>query len=95
MIPNLQTLPVPDLGLTRKQTANGDIVCACSGITRDDIRQVVQNMDNAVRITPGAVYRALGKRPQCGACFSAFDTLLPGAKAGPPLGLLSPIPDAA
>ncbi|WP_136682491.1 (2Fe-2S)-binding protein [Falsirhodobacter xinxiangensis] len=47
------------------------IVCHCMNITDNDIRSAVDWMrhsDPATIITPGKVYRALGKRADCGGC---------------------------
>ena len=55
------------------------IVCHCQSITDRDIRAAVDWMraaDPATLITPGKVYRALGKRADCGGCMPLFlDTL--------------------
>ncbi|MGG7643507.1 (2Fe-2S)-binding protein [Rhodovulum sp. YNF3179] len=55
------------------------IVCHCMAITDKDIRGAVDWMraaDPATIITPGKVYRALGKRADCGGCLSLFvDTM--------------------
>lgn len=47
------------------------IVCHCQNITDHDIRAAVDWMraaDVDTIITPGKVYRALGKRAECGGC---------------------------
>ena len=47
------------------------IVCHCAGISDHDIRAAVDWMraaDPDTIITPGKVYRALGKRADCGGC---------------------------
>ena len=55
------------------------IVCHCQSITDHDIRAAVDWMraaDPATLITPGKVYRALGKRADCGGCLPLFvDTM--------------------
>lgn len=55
------------------------IVCHCMSITDHDIRAAVAWMraaDAETIITPGKVYRALGKRADCGGCLPLFlDTL--------------------
>ncbi len=47
------------------------IICSCNIISDTDIRNVIgklrKNDANAL-LTPGRVYRALGKRAQCGSC---------------------------
>jgi bacterioferritin-associated ferredoxin len=56
------------------------IVCHCMGISDRDIRSAVDWMraaDPDTLITPGKVYRALGKRADCGGCMPLFlDTML-------------------
>jgi bacterioferritin-associated ferredoxin len=55
------------------------IVCHCQGITDHDIRAAVTWMraaDPDTVITSGKVYRALGKRADCGGCMPLFlDTM--------------------
>ncbi|MGR3460801.1 MAG: (2Fe-2S)-binding protein [Roseovarius sp.] len=55
------------------------IVCHCMAITDTDIRRAVDWMrasDPETVITPGKVYRALGKRADCGGCLPLFiDTM--------------------
>ena len=55
------------------------IVCHCQSISDHDIRAAVDWMraaDPETLITPGKVYRALGKRADCGGCMPLFlDTL--------------------
>lgn len=51
------------------------IVCSCSAITDRDIHAAIDWMraaDPETIITPGKVYRALGKSPDCGNCMSLF-----------------------
>ncbi len=51
------------------------IVCHCLGITDHDIRAAVNWMraaDAHTVITPGKIYHALGKRPDCGGCMPLF-----------------------
>lgn len=51
------------------------IVCSCAVITSDDIHRAIAWMraaDPDTIITPGKVYRALGKRPECGSCITLF-----------------------
>ena len=57
------------------------IVCHCNAITDRDIRAAVDWMraaDARTIITPGKVYRALGKRPDCGGCLPLFMATLIG-----------------
>ena len=55
------------------------IICHCQSITDRDIRAAVDWMrtaDPQTLITPGKVYRALGKRADCGGCLPLFlDTM--------------------
>jgi bacterioferritin-associated ferredoxin len=55
------------------------IVCHCMRITDRDIRSAVDWMraaDPETLITPGKIYRALGKRADCGGCMPLFlDTM--------------------
>ncbi|PZX14837.1 (2Fe-2S)-binding protein [Celeribacter halophilus] len=51
------------------------IVCSCNAITDRDIHAAIDWMrasDPQTIITPGKVYRALGKTPDCGGCMSLF-----------------------
>lgn len=51
------------------------IVCSCNSITDRDIHAAINWMrasDPQTLITPGKVYHALGKRPDCGGCMSLF-----------------------
>ena len=47
------------------------IVCSCTLITSEDIAEAVAELrteDPLVVLTPGLIYRRLGKRPSCGNC---------------------------
>ncbi len=51
------------------------IICQCQGISDHDIRAAVDWMraaDVDTVITPGKIYRALGKRADCGGCMPLF-----------------------
>jgi bacterioferritin-associated ferredoxin len=51
------------------------IVCSCSRVTDTDITQAIAWMrasDPYTLITPGKIYSALGKKPDCGACIRLF-----------------------
>ncbi|WP_066711144.1 (2Fe-2S)-binding protein [Celeribacter ethanolicus] len=51
------------------------IVCSCNVITDRDIHAAIDWMrasDPETIITPGKVYRALGKAADCGGCMSLF-----------------------
>ncbi len=51
------------------------IVCSCTGVTDRDIHQAIDWMrdsDPYTLITPGKIYRALGKAPDCGGCVRLF-----------------------
>ncbi|MCW1932858.1 (2Fe-2S)-binding protein [Pararhodobacter zhoushanensis] len=57
------------------------IVCSCTGITDRDIHAAVDWMrasDPLTIITPGKVYRALGKSADCGGCMKTFLSTLRG-----------------
>ncbi|WP_347267542.1 (2Fe-2S)-binding protein [Paracoccus sp. (in: a-proteobacteria)] len=55
------------------------IVCHCTQISDHEIRTAIDWMraaDPETIITPGKVYRTLGKRADCGGCMSLFlDTM--------------------
>ena len=55
------------------------IVCHCMNITDHDIRAAVawmRSADEDTIITPGKIYRALGKRADCGGCLPlVLDTM--------------------
>jgi len=51
------------------------IICSCAVISDTDIRRAVEWMrasDPYAVVTPGKVYRALGKTPECGGCIRLF-----------------------
>ena len=51
------------------------IVCSCTGVTDRDIRQAIgwiRASDPQTIVTPGKLYRALGKAPRCGGCIRLF-----------------------
>ncbi len=51
------------------------IVCSCAVISSEDIHRTIAWMRAAspdTIITPGKVYRALGKTPDCGGCIALF-----------------------
>lgn len=51
------------------------IVCHCNSISDRDILSAIDWMrasDAQTIITPGKVYRALGKKPDCGGCLELF-----------------------
>lgn len=55
------------------------IVCHCQRIDDSEIHAAIDWMrasDNMTVITPGKVYRALGKRPVCGGCLPLFMSTL-------------------
>ena len=56
-------------------------------LTAEDIHQAVaalRTKDPHVVLTPGLIYRALGKRPQCGGCFPLVSKLMVGFDAEGP-----------
>jgi bacterioferritin-associated ferredoxin len=63
------------------------IICHCMGITDRQIAAAVDWMraaDPETVITPGKIYRALGKRADCGGCMPLFlDTMRNCASLGP------------
>ena len=55
------------------------IVCHCQNITDHDIHAAINWMrssDKQTIITPGKLYRALGKAPDCGGCMPLFLTTM-------------------
>ncbi|SIS82463.1 BFD-like [2Fe-2S] binding domain-containing protein [Roseivivax lentus] len=51
------------------------IVCHCTGIRSADIRSAIDWMrssDPDTIITPGKIYRVLGKKAECGGCLPLF-----------------------
>lgn len=63
------------------------IVCHCMGITNHQITAAViwmRSADPDTVVTPGKIYRALGKRADCGGCMPLFlDTMRNCANLGP------------
>ena len=64
------------------------IVCHCTNISDHEIRATIDWMraaDPDTIITPGRVYRALGKKADCGGCLSLFmDTMASSDNLGVP-----------
>ncbi|MGC2409389.1 MAG: (2Fe-2S)-binding protein [Methyloceanibacter sp.] len=55
------------------------IVCSCNLITAKDIEDAVDALRTAdpfVVLTPGLIYRQLGKRPSCGSCLPLISKLM-------------------
>ncbi|HEY8277129.1 MAG TPA: hypothetical protein VIG52_09075 [Methyloceanibacter sp.] len=55
------------------------IVCSCSEITSKDIAAAIAALrtgDPFVVLTPGLIYRQLGKRPSCGSCLPLITKLM-------------------
>jgi bacterioferritin-associated ferredoxin len=55
------------------------IVCSCSLITSKDVADAVtalRTADPLVVLTPGLIYRHLGKRPSCGSCMPLITKLM-------------------
>ena len=55
------------------------IVCSCTMITSQDIAEAVSALrtkDPHVVLTPGLIYRQLGKRPSCGSCLPLITKLM-------------------
>ena len=67
------------------------IVCHCRNITDRDIHSAIDWMrasDPATIITPGKVYRALGKAADCGGCMPLFlSTMRANDNTGVPMQL--------
>jgi NAD(P)H-nitrite reductase large subunit len=55
------------------------IVCSCTMITAEDVAEAVTAIriaDPLVVLTPGLIYRYLGKRPSCGSCLPLITKLM-------------------
>jgi bacterioferritin-associated ferredoxin len=55
------------------------IVCSCSMITAKEVAEAVtalRTADPLVVLTPGTIYRYLGKRPSCGSCLPLISKLM-------------------
>ncbi|MCZ4267315.1 bacterioferritin-associated ferredoxin [Tritonibacter mobilis] len=67
------------------------IICHCTAISDHDIHSAIDWMrssDPQTIITPGKIYRALGKKADCGGCMSLFlDTMRANAKVSVPAHL--------
>lgn len=67
------------------------MICHCMAITDTDIHRAVDWMraaDSDTLITPGKVYRALGKRADCGGCLPLFmETMRQADSLGIPMQL--------
>jgi bacterioferritin-associated ferredoxin len=63
------------------------IVCSCTMITSQDIAEAVAAIraaDPFVVLTPGLIYRHLGKRPSCGSCLALItQQMLASDEEGP------------
>ncbi|MGY9047080.1 MAG: (2Fe-2S)-binding protein [Rhodobacterales bacterium] len=60
------------------------IVCHCKNISDHDILRAVEWMraaDDKTIITPGKVYRALGKSADCGGCMPIFLSVMRSSKS--------------
>jgi bacterioferritin-associated ferredoxin len=70
------------------------IVCSCAHITDRDILSAIAWMrasDPHTLITPGKVYRALGKTADCGGCIRLFvANMRSSASLGVPTGPAAP-----
>ena len=56
------------------------IICSCAGVTDRDLRQAIGWMrasDPYALVTPGKIYRVLGKAPRCGGCIRLFVEQMP------------------
>lgn len=67
------------------------IICHCTTISDHDIHAAIDWMraaDPQTIITPGKIYRALGKKADCGGCMTLFlDTMRANAKVSVPAQL--------
>lgn len=57
------------------------IVCSCQSISDKDIHAAIHWMrasDPQAIITPGKIYHALGKAPDCGGCMKLFVATMRG-----------------
>jgi bacterioferritin-associated ferredoxin len=67
------------------------IICHCTAISDHDIHAAIDWMrasDPQTIITPGKIYRALGKQAECGGCMPLFlDTMRANAKVVVPAQL--------
>jgi bacterioferritin-associated ferredoxin len=55
------------------------IVCSCSMISAEEVAEAVKALRTAdpfVVLTPGSIYRQLGKRPSCGSCLPLIAKLM-------------------
>ncbi|WP_068083361.1 (2Fe-2S)-binding protein [Polycladidibacter stylochi] len=51
------------------------IICHCNVITDTEIKQAAKEILSAPNrsvCTPGAIFRQLGKKPNCGGCFNSI-----------------------
>jgi bacterioferritin-associated ferredoxin len=70
-------IPSPNGPIMRSHARQGRfmIVCHCSNISDHEILSAIDWMraaDPDTIITPGKVYRALGKKADCGGCLTLF-----------------------
>ena len=78
------------------------IVCSCSVITSQDIAEAVEALrtnDPFVVLTPGLIYRQLGKRPSCGSCLPLITKLMvaydeEGAASAAPISHQTPVEES-
>jgi len=74
------------------------IVCSCTMISSKDIAEAVSALrtkDPFVVLTPGLIYRQLGKRPSCGSCLPLITKLMVGYdEEGPSSAASIPAPVA-
>jgi bacterioferritin-associated ferredoxin len=57
------------------------VICSCTTLTSEDIHDAVsavRTKDPFVVLTPGLIYRTLGKRPKCGDCMPLVVKLIVG-----------------
>ncbi|MHA1518343.1 MAG: (2Fe-2S)-binding protein [Alphaproteobacteria bacterium] len=70
------------------------IVCSCTMMSAQDIHEAVSALrtkDPFVVLTPGLIYKTLGKQPSCGCCFPLISRLMVGYdEEGPSSGAMLP-----
>jgi len=62
-------------------------VCSCSQISAKEVAEAVSALrtkDPFVVLTPGLIYRQLGKRPSCGSCLPLITQLMLAYDEGGP-----------
>jgi bacterioferritin-associated ferredoxin len=66
---------------TRGAKKYGMIICSCTILTSEEIHEAVgalRTKDPFVVLTPGLIYKTLGKQPKCGDCMPLVVRLIVG-----------------